>query len=166
MSSLAYRELVDLDGKLAIHLGTSPERDTPRLVATYYVSDYRADDPFVANLIGKIVHGHNAGYGYAIRPDGTDITVDYRQWTSITISTPVPKPRDGREYTWKWDIGEWRKDGFPRCDECREYHDPTRRHCDHCGKSMPESVKGQYHPKCKAAAAELAAEIAAWNATH
>lgn len=63
---------------------------------------------------------------------GSRVMVRANDWTEQTVLVRVPKPRDGKRYTWQWqshaDHGSpgWAKDWFPLCSDCNDQHAPGR----------------------------------------
>ncbi len=128
------KELCEYEGKLALHLGTRQDIDNPVVTTTYLVSNIPARD--WQHLLGTVPFFPN-GIGYAgwVHPAGswTDTIIDVHDWQVVEVTTPIPKPRDGKEYTWTYSLYKWRKDWFPKCPECREWHNPAFTYCENCG---------------------------------
>lgn len=130
-------ELVDLNGKLAIYLGTSISRDVPERTTDYYVSPCSARE--FEDVLGKVPweNGRNWPRGVIfptevgqrkvyVNPWNEDGSGLAEGWTTARITTEIKKPRDGKEYTYKWERGEWVKEWFPRCEECLKYHSQAK----------------------------------------
>lgn len=140
----AISEFMDFRGKLAQHRGDRIHQDGPRQSFYLAVSDLpSADWP---NLIGKRLPTRNgnddnhgwSGHVFGLRGGGyNDYTyVDTRGWELLEVIREIPKPRDGKTYTWRWSnslMCEWVKDYFHPCHACSDYHNPEIPSCGECG---------------------------------
>jgi hypothetical protein len=120
--------LCEIDGHLALCRGFSISEEEP-LRTIYYL---RAQDIKAAewpNILGCQVHfspGDGQNYRGSIFVHGRQIIVDANNWPEYTITETIPKPRDGKEYTWRWagSFRQWEKDNYTKCAECGHYHNP------------------------------------------
>ncbi len=153
-----WGELFIKDGKLARYIGCKPSKDRPEVELIYQQTTIRLescgeDDPVIARIIGQVLQSENgevySGYGGYTR-------VDVRGAKLTKVTVPVLKPRDGKEYTWRWTgqdpystaklyRGYWIKEDFPRCSDCGRYHDPYFTYCEDCNRCHKAGGK------CKAA---------------
>jgi hypothetical protein len=132
----AKYELVDLGGKLALYHISLTLQDRPAFVDCYYVSSI--DAKLYTHILGHVPWFPSGtpfrGNGTVRNSWGGGMRIDCHDWVAVEIETAIPKPRDGREYTWKWcSWGKWEKDSFPRCENCGHYHDPAFIYCVDCG---------------------------------
>lgn len=130
---MQFGELFDANGKLAMSCGHSMSWDKPETTHTYYRSDISTTER--SNLIGKIVNMFTGRYtrGTVHTDFGQQLVVDCTDWVCHSDATPIAKPKNGKEYGWRWGSGQWQKEYFPMCSECRHYHDPELPYCDDCG---------------------------------
>lgn len=137
-----FHFLEAVDGKLALYSGGRAQEDRPVVVHTYHVSDIPASQ--WPEVVGCPVGSWRGNVGTCHVGHGRTLTVDTTGWRPVTCEVPVPKPRDGREYTWVWRGGftpAWGKDWFRRCGACDRYHNPDYTHCPECGKPHREGGK-------------------------
>jgi len=135
-----FNSIVNRNGKLALKGHAFERRDEPIIDSYYWQSDIPAQE--WDHIIGQTVWFPNGfGYGSVLTRHGVRIDVDCRGWRDEKDSVPITKPHNGREYGWIWQCGEWRKDYFPRCENCYKYHDPAYTYCDDCGICHPPSHK-------------------------
>lgn len=129
-------ELVDLDGKLALYHMTLTATDRPALVSHYYTSTIPATQ--YTQLLGRVPwfpSGSPFQGSGAVRTDwGGEMRIICNDWTPVQVDTPIAKPHDGREYSWRWaSWGKWEKSYYDKCADCGRYHNPTLPYCDKCG---------------------------------
>ncbi len=128
-------ELVDYDGCLALFLGASAERDEPYYKETLFVSNIPAFQ--YEQFIGARPQFPNGmghpGYLYTPGSFGGHTTIlDLNDWKVTYRMRPIPKPRDGKEYTWKYELYQWRQESFARCETCGRWHRPDWDYCETC----------------------------------
>lgn len=136
-------EIVERHGNLAIRSFDHVYRERPVRREDYYVSKVKAED--YAGLLGKVPvdSGRNWVYGQVRTDTGHylyispfDAQGDLAEgWAVESDEVPIPKPRDGKLYTWEYEDGQWRKRDYPRCSQCRHYHKPSlpyHEECDLC----------------------------------
>lgn len=102
-------QLIDYNGKLAISWGWMTNLDKPEENRVLNVGKVSADK--YKDLLGVYVEwvnnmgvAHWNGRRYVFEVEDAD------EWTKISETRPIKKPRDGKEYTWKWYMGQWRKE--------------------------------------------------------
>jgi hypothetical protein len=125
-------ELIEHDGKLAIYHLTLTEKNKPAYSDYIWLSDIPAKQ--YRDIIGRIVWFPNGiGIGQVSNGFGGNMRIDATGWQTVKVEREIPRPRNGKEYGWKWGgFGEWVKDYFQRCDECGKYHDPEFTFCELC----------------------------------
>jgi hypothetical protein len=144
MSTIPSRlfQLFDYNGYLAQSLGSRMGRDEPVQTFALRVSNIKAAE--YPGILGMPPwdNGRPFANGVVYMPNGRPILVNTESWPTVDVRIDVPKPRDGKTYTWRWagNMGEWIKDSFPLC-ECRESHNPTLPHCGWCGKAQANMGK-------------------------
>ena len=83
--------------------------------------------------------------------------IETAEWSAKEVQLPIPKPRDGKTYTWRWSAGitrAWVKDYFDLCYDCRKEHDPKLSHCPWCGKAVSDTTTHlRTNPVCREALA-------------
>lgn len=141
-------EIVDRGGKLAIRTFDYVYPDRPAVREDYYVSSARAED--YSGLLGKmpVDSGRNWVYGQVRTDTGHYIYITpynaagelAEGWSVQSDERPIPKPRDGRQYTWVYERGEWRKQDYPRCAQCRHYHRPDWPYHEECDLCHPANI--------------------------
>ena len=130
-------ELFNFDGVLACYRYSCPDPKEPKLIAVVQVSRIRLASDYVAeSVVGAVMRGQSWERAEVYAGNGRYITVDLTGAEVRKIEVPVPKPRDGKTYTWVWvgndsargpyRKGAWQREDFPRCPECREYHNPAK----------------------------------------
>lgn len=133
-------EIVERHGNVAIRTWESVQQDTPVRVTEFYVCDAKAE--LWEGLIGKtpIDGTRNWVYGMVrtaagghiyVTPFGDDGNLK-PDWHVETDEHPIPKPRDGRTYTWEYRNAQWRKKEYPRCGQCMYWHKPELPFCEEC----------------------------------
>lgn len=144
-ATLRWGELFINDGKLARYIGAQASKDRPEVELIFQQSDIRLmccdeEDPIIVRVLGCVAKSENTQVytGY-----GSYTHVDLRGAPLARVTVPVLKPRDGKEYTWHWTgerqystfqfcRGYWERQDFPRCPECRKYHNPDFTYCESC----------------------------------
>lgn len=138
-------EFIDFRGHLAQCRGNRYLSDRPILEAYLAVSRLEPDPRLIGRhtALGSSINGWTGGV-YVGGGLGYDwVTVATDNWQRVIVHQPVPKPRDGKHYTWRWDphsysrtktAGGWVQQEFPFCHECQECHSPELPYCTNCGR--------------------------------
>jgi hypothetical protein len=135
----AYLTLIDHGGQLAAAFPPSPDWHRPILEQFIYLSDSIRADRYPGLIGARVSSDTTQVYD---RITGAYRAVRWLDWTPITIEMTIPKPRDGREHTWHYAMGQWRRLDFPQCGECRKWHNPSHVYCEGCGVCYgPNQVK-------------------------
>lgn len=125
-----------IDGHLAMNTGWYVSDDEPVIVHHFIVAEHiRYDDDMEPFIGQKVWFGTgNGSYRGLVRGHGrwNDSTVDLSKAVPVVIREPVKRPRNGKEYGWRWggSYNQWVKEGFPKCAECSRYHDPEFVYCE------------------------------------
>lgn len=142
-------ELCSIEGHLALNVGYRIPDDEPVIEHWFIVANHVKVDQFVEGFLGKTLSmGASDGYcGTATREGAFNYTiVDLRGSEDVVIREPQKRPRNGKEYTWKWiggygSRGPWVQAPFPKCQVCKHWHDPAFIECEQCGYCHKEGGK-------------------------
>jgi hypothetical protein len=147
-------ELFSYNGKLAMYWGEKIGPDEPVREVYLRVSKSAADD---YDILGQRPWSSGREWPTGVvrnARSGGQIFVAGESWSEQVLRIPIPAPRDGREYTWKWASGmrEWQRDPYPRCATCGKYHKPGLAHCSWCEATITKPKLGIiFCPACIAA---------------
>jgi hypothetical protein len=149
--SVAHDTVTAYHGKLAVQIVGYTDWETPNYVQSYFVSNLKAIDwEDILGLRWNAFPTAGPNIGYVCNAvTGREIRVDLTGWELVREQTPIAKPRDGKEHTWTWRNGKWSKELFPRCPECRTYHNPElSEHCEVCDTAHAPG-KPCKSPRCR-----------------
>lgn len=105
-------EIINYDGKLAVSIGWERNWTEPQNERRIYVSRISAEER--AFLLGrKVTFTGNVGVTHVGMRRFVFQLDDEKEWTPITETKAVKKPRRGKRrgctYDWKYERGEWRR---------------------------------------------------------
>lgn len=107
---MAFR-LVDYNGRLAITLGSLPDRERPVLSEQLTVHrTARAADWYLDEWRERFCTGNTIVFQHPVSGRQLVAQTDDGTWEHVTTETPIPRPgRGGRDWEWKWVDGRWQK---------------------------------------------------------
>ena len=137
--NLRIGTIFDNNGTLAQYRGDRMVKGEPQRVYRIATSSLKVED--YGFIVGQQISSQRGGmYGWdgqASRGGGwsTYVEVVCHDWPTTEVYEDIPKPRDGKEYTWEWGrfgAEKWTQKEFPQCGECRKYHRPDYVYCESC----------------------------------
>jgi hypothetical protein len=143
-------KIVDLNGKLAVLAHSWRDRSRPVELQRYWVFEQESTaDGRHSDIIGRSVDfASGQMHGTIYMSSGSYRRIDLTGCPCVDVEIPIPKPRDGKEYTWEWvshafkEYGPgWQKKDFPKCESCCKYHDPVFVYCELCGMCHREGAE-------------------------
>jgi hypothetical protein len=151
----------EIDGRLAICTNTQFAAEAPVQEVTYRVSIHKTSDEYIAQFVGMQLSPASRYSGVHLTSTRFVEFPDWDTWDLVVIEEDCPKPRDGKEFTWRWDKDSasyqnrlhpertgWVKENHPRCRNCHEtsydngkgkyvrwspYHSPDLIVAEECG---------------------------------
>lgn len=164
-----------VNGRLAICVNTRLSDTKPVQEVYYRVSVHPVSDEYVAQFVGLSLSASSRYSGVQIGSRHIEFP-DWDKWDQLMIEEECPKPRDGKEYGWRWDKEAasfqnrlhpertgWVKENYSKCSNCHEtrytgpngkeirwtpYHSPeiTPAGCGWCHKGGVCDSKGVCAP--------------------
>ena len=129
-------ELIEHDGKLAQYRGSRGPHETPQRIDRVAVSQVIAAE--MPGMIGQVPSSPfgNEWSGTVRTPFGGEGLAITDDWKAIEVTVPIPKPRNGRRYTWLWSpvLRRWQRDYYDYCSDCGQQHNPAHTWDDDAGK--------------------------------
>lgn len=125
--------IIEHNGKLALDLGSTYLPDRPVMMRYLRLSNINAAD--YDGIVGQRAEFFDSTWQANVYPkSGRCLRLDATDWTNTELEVAQAKPRDGKDYSWGWNIfgstytsGQpmWMRVDFPRCDTCGKYHNPA-----------------------------------------